>query len=186
MSNRIKISDLQMLIDNLNERAGSPLETYKRENGRAVAQIGNYHLSQSCGGVALYCVVNTSGGIHDIFSRGHMPKRELFGLIQAYSGSVQSAVKKLELLGRRWFDAKNGNTYFSAVALYNGDEIARIDYEYGYGDHWLDAITKNLVVNQLQRGENQVPWRFIEQLEQNGIAVFQSVQDVKRKKELAQ
>jgi hypothetical protein len=38
-------------------------------------------------------------------------------------------VNKLELLGRKWFERTNGNTYFSAIALHNGLEVARIDFE---------------------------------------------------------
>lgn len=92
-------------------------------------------------------------------------------------------VKKLELLGRKWFERTNGNTYFSAIALYNGQEIARIDFEYGYGDQWLYEITKQVVIDQLQRGDLQ-PWQFIDLLESHDIAVFKSCENVTRKKDL--
>lgn len=92
-------------------------------------------------------------------------------------------VKKLELLGRKWFERTNGNTYFSAIALYNGQEIARIDFEYGYEDQWLYEITKQVVIDQLQRGDLQ-PWQFINLLESQDIAVFKACENVKRKKDL--
>lgn len=93
-------------------------------------------------------------------------------------------VNKVEFLGRNWFDRVNGNTYFSAIALHNGNEIARIDFDYGYGDQWLYEITKLVIVNQLQRGEKQQPWQFIDQLEENGIAVFTNCEKVSRKRDL--
>ena len=99
-------------------------------------------------------------------------------------------VNKLEFLGRNWFDRVNGNTYFSAIALYNGNEIARIDFDYGYGDQWLYEITKLAVVElsdsyiKLQRGENQQPWQFIDQLESSGVAVFTNCEKVTRKRDL--
>ena len=92
-------------------------------------------------------------------------------------------VNKLELLGRKWFERTNGNTYFSAIALHNGEEIARIDFEYGYGEQWLSEITKLCVVDQLTRGDCQ-PWQYIDQLEAKGIAVFKSCEQVTRKKDL--
>lgn len=92
-------------------------------------------------------------------------------------------VNKLELYGRKWFDRVNGNTCFSAIALHNGKEIARIDFDYGYGDQWLYEITKNLIVDQLQRGDLHY-WQYIEQLENNGIAVFKACENVTRKRDL--
>ena len=89
----------------------------------------------------------------------------------------------LELHGKRWFDRKNGNTYFSALAIYNGREIKRIAYEYGYGDQWLQSITDDLVVEGLVRGD-QWPWQFIDQLKSNNICVVSNCADVSRKKDL--
>ena len=93
-------------------------------------------------------------------------------------------VNKVEFLGRKWFDKVNGNTYFSAISLHNRKEIARIDFEYGYGDYWLYEITKRAIVDQYQCGENQQPWQFINQLESNGIAVFTNCEKVTRKRDL--
>lgn len=91
---------------------------------------------------------------------------------------------KLELIGKRWLDRLNGNTYFSAVAIFNGEAIKKIDFSYGYGDQWLAELTRDLVVGQYQRGDTQQHWQFINQLEEYGIAVFTACHDVKRKKDL--
>ncbi len=93
-------------------------------------------------------------------------------------------VNKLELLGRKWFERTNGNTYFSAIALHNGEEVARIDFEYGYGDQWLYAITLAIKTDAFKARENCQPWQYIDQLENQGIAVFSHCEQVKRKKDL--
>jgi hypothetical protein len=93
-------------------------------------------------------------------------------------------VNKLELLGRKWFDRVNGNTYFSAVALHNGLEIARIDFEYGYADQWLYEITKAIKTTCFEARQDQQPWQYIDKLESQGIAVFKSCEQVTAKKRL--
>lgn len=46
--------------------------------------IGGYLLDYAYGGVSLYEVINEHGGVNDVFSCGHVPKRELFNRICAY------------------------------------------------------------------------------------------------------
>lgn len=102
-------------------------------------------------------------------------------------------VQKLELTGKRWFDRKNGNTYFSASAVLNGEEVANIAYEYGYGENWLDRICDE--VNRIgvipvkreaySNGLTEVPWQWLQRIEKEaGIAVFRNCEDVQRKKDL--
>lgn len=103
-------------------------------------------------------------------------------------------MKKLELYGKRWFQKSFGNTYFSAVALLDGVEIARINFEYGYGDHWLDRILSEVskIAESLGLPDNQVkgngytshPWQYIKHLEANGLFVFNHCSDVDRKRDL--
>lgn len=68
--------------------------------------------------------------------------------------------------------------------MLDGVTLKRIEFEYGYGDQWLYEITKGIVVDQYVIGDNQVPWKFLEDLKSNGIAVVKNVKDVKRKKDL--
>lgn len=93
-------------------------------------------------------------------------------------------VNKLELLGRKWFERRNGNTYFSAVALHNGLEIARIDFEYGYGDQWLYEISKAIKTSCFEARQSDQPWQYIDKLELQGIAVFTNCEQVTRKRDL--
>ena len=85
MTNRITIKTLKQNADMLNRMTGNIAEPYsKNENGGYSANIGNYHISQAYGGYALHQMANAGGGITDVFGRGHMPARELHGLIWAY------------------------------------------------------------------------------------------------------
>lgn len=92
--------------------------------------------------------------------------------------------KVLTLKGRRWFQRSAGNTYYSAVAIYNGKVIKQIDYAYGYGEQWLDELTKDLTVCQLQRGDRQVPWKYLNDLREAGVHVETDCTDVQRKRDL--
>ena len=103
-------------------------------------------------------------------------------------------MKKLELYGKRWFQKTYGNTYFSAIAYLDGNQIACIDFEYGYGDHWYDMILAEVskVAESLGLPDNQIkgdsrplqPWQYVKRLETHGIDVFNSCSDVQRKKDL--
>ena len=63
MTNRITDSMLEARVRRLNELTGSPLSPYSTIDGRAVANIGNFHLSYAYGGVCLHRMANESGGI---------------------------------------------------------------------------------------------------------------------------
>lgn len=43
---------------------------------------------------------------------------------------------------RRWFDRINGNTYHSVSIYRNGDQVARVPFEYGYGDQYADTAQR--------------------------------------------
>jgi len=77
---RITESHLQAIVDRINRITGSPLEPYI--NGKA--QPGNYHISHAYGGVCLHRMGNESGGVSSPLSTGHIPKRELANLMQAF------------------------------------------------------------------------------------------------------
>ena len=84
MSNRITKSNLNGAIELLNRVTNSPAEAYVKVGDKYTAQLGNFHLSCAYGGYSLHRMVSESGGVSDIFSRGHMPARELYELIHAY------------------------------------------------------------------------------------------------------
>jgi len=84
--NRVTEKQLQAVVDRLNRITGSPLEPYV---GRE-AQIGNYHLSHAYGGVCLHRMYNEGGGVTSPLSTGHIPKRELLGLLHAFINGIES------------------------------------------------------------------------------------------------
>lgn len=88
---RITKKTLQPVVDRINRETGSPMEPWtKSEDGRWKANIGNYHLSSAYGGYALHRMVNEHGGVSDVFRAGHVPARELYGLMHAWLTGLAS------------------------------------------------------------------------------------------------
>lgn len=80
---RITIKDLEACVTLINTKLNLPQTTWVKTKSGPKSNIGNYHLSECYGGVALHRVANESGGVDDIFG-SHMPKRELYNRMQAY------------------------------------------------------------------------------------------------------
>ncbi len=94
----------------------------------------------------------------------------------------------ITIIGRRWFDRINGNTYFSAVGLINGNEVVSIPYEYGYGNHYEERIFDELVKagycpdrEIYTNGSKEVFWRYCQD---RGIIKYVTHSDINRKKDL--
>jgi len=82
---RITKKDLDCVVNRINSITSSPATSYTKDNnGNFNANIGNYHLSGAYGGYALHRMFNEGGGIEDVFQIGYAPKKELFGLMQAF------------------------------------------------------------------------------------------------------
>jgi len=81
---------LELLVKRLNVLTRSPLMSWERIDGQNVANIGNYHLSYAYGGVSLHRMHNTGGGVEDVFSCGHIPKRELYYRISAFMAGIET------------------------------------------------------------------------------------------------
>ena len=88
---RITQKQLQAVVDRINRMTGSPLESWTRQpDGTIKANIGNYHLSGAYGGVCLYQMVSEGGGVTCPLGIGHVPKRELYELMQAFISGLQA------------------------------------------------------------------------------------------------
>ena len=48
-------------------------------------------------------------------------------------------IKSITVLGRKWFDKVNGNTYNTAQIMVNGETVGKTEFQYGYGDFYLQA-----------------------------------------------
>lgn len=95
-------------------------------------------------------------------------------------------IHTISITGRRWFQRSYGNTYFSAVAHVNGKEAARIDYEYGYGDQYLQRIAEELIQSGAipPNTERKALTWYLRDLCQAPGGFTYSVVDVDRKKDL--
>ena len=91
---RITRAQLDAAVDMLNHMTGNNSKPYRENGGKWVANLGNYHINGAYGGVALHQMCNEGGGIRDIFSSGHMTKRELFDRIHAYRYGIQAGAAK--------------------------------------------------------------------------------------------
>lgn len=78
---------LQAVVDRINRVTNSPMtyfQTIGIKGAPNTINVNHYHLDWAYGGVNLCRVCNTSGGVRDIFSSGHMPKAKLYDLMHAY------------------------------------------------------------------------------------------------------
>jgi hypothetical protein len=90
---RITLKDLDHVVDAINTAQGTPLEPWTKVDGKFVPTAWNYHLSSGFGGYALHRHGSSGSGIRDIFQVGHVPKRELHGLLQAYRDGLRDGWK---------------------------------------------------------------------------------------------
>jgi len=93
MTNRVTQAHLESIVARINRMTGSPDTPWVKRSDRPGmdAHIGNYHLSYAYGGVCLHRMSNTSGGVSDVFSCGHIPKRELADRMHAFLDGIEAA-----------------------------------------------------------------------------------------------
>jgi len=94
----------------------------------------------------------------------------------------------ITIIGRRWFDRINGNTYFSAVGFVNGVQVVEIPFEYGYGNMYEQRIFEQLVktgycpnIERYENGSHESFWQYCNRM---GITKYVTHSDVNRKKDL--
>jgi len=75
---------LEFLCARINAAHQTPAQPYERVNDKLIGQIGNYHLSGAYGGVSLHKTMTIGGGVRDVFSCGHVTKRDLYNRMSAY------------------------------------------------------------------------------------------------------
>ena len=94
-------------------------------------------------------------------------------------------MKTITVIGKRWFDRINGNTYHSVKVYTDNELLDSIDCKYGYGDHYIQSATELLVkhdIISIMESRDYIPlWKFCNE---NDIKLLTDVTDVKRKKDL--
>jgi hypothetical protein len=97
--------------------------------------------------------------------------------------------ESITIIGRRWFEKTNGNTYNRVDIYIDQEKIHKTDFEYGYGNHYADIAAKWLyehghMPGRDMRGPGQSPealWTYCRRV---GIKLLDQVIDVARKKDL--
>jgi hypothetical protein len=92
MSTRITRAFLDAKTATLNSMTKSPAEPYRTVDGKAVANVGNYHISGAYNGYCLHRMTE-GGGASDVLDCGHISTRELAGLMSAYMAGLYDATK---------------------------------------------------------------------------------------------
>ena len=89
----------------------------------------------------------------------------------------------ITIIGRRWFERVNGNTYHSVEVYVNGELIERLPFTYGYGSMYMQNA-RDILAKYYQLpigiGSRQSLWH----LKDFGFTLIDSVTDVERKKDL--
>jgi len=94
-------------------------------------------------------------------------------------------MKTLFVLGKRWFDRVNGNTYHSAGLYINGEFYKKIDCKYGYGDHYLQSAKELLFEDKIIKASENSRYTFLyTYCNDKDIKFCYDVVDVQRKKDL--
>lgn len=92
------------------------------------------------------------------------------------------------VLGRRWFEKTNGNTYHTAEILVDGVSVAVCPFAYGYGSQYRQSAESELERlgympgrKEGHGGSYESAWQYFER---HGIEYTDRVEDVKRKRDL--
>jgi hypothetical protein len=104
------------------------------------------------------------------------------------SKETRTRPQSIMLIGRRWFEKTNGNTYHSVSIYVDGKPIGKVDFRYGYGDQWqwtgCEWLERNGYlpgIEHFKNGGSESIWRYCER---HGITFSSEVTDVQRKKDL--
>lgn len=93
----------------------------------------------------------------------------------------------LHIEGRRWF-SKDGNTYHSVRIFRNGEQVAYVPYEYGYGEGFLQTawawLGANGMPELLEKHANGCFKNYGTQYLRETLYGTYSVIDVSRKRDL--
>ena len=93
MTNRITRAHLEAKARTLNGMTKSPIESSRMVDGKRFSNIGNYHISGAYNGYCLHRMATEGGGVSDVFDCGHIPARELAGLMSAYMAGLYDATR---------------------------------------------------------------------------------------------
>lgn len=92
------------------------------------------------------------------------------------------------IVGRRWFDKKNGNTYHTSEVIVDGMFVTKTYMTYGHGDQYIQTALEYLEQNNLvpprETSPNHIREPIYQWKERHEINIYATVADVERKKDL--
>ena len=104
MGDRITVKDLRAVCARINRWAGfagdaqlgepaywTSVALWTQQDGRNIATVGMFYVDGAYGGWSLYRMMNEAGGVTDVLRSGHVPARELYGLMHAYLEGIDAA-----------------------------------------------------------------------------------------------
>jgi len=100
--------------------------------------------------------------------------------------------KTIQIIGKRWFDKKNGNTYHSVEVYEDNKFIGKNPFEYGYDEQYIQSAFKILqnagiypkTNKRLLSGLNEDYYNFQQERRSNRDKFLITVSDVSRRKDL--
>jgi hypothetical protein len=87
--NRITKKNLQARIETINSILNRPATPYSQVEGKLVANLGNFSLSQCYGGYCVHLMVNDGGGVSTPIWAGHIPARDAYERLSAFIAGLQ-------------------------------------------------------------------------------------------------
>ena len=103
------------------------------------------------------------------------------------STDTNEQVRTITIIGKRWFDKVNGNTYHTSQVMINGVTVHRTPYAYGYGDQYMQSASEWLEANghitpeHYPSGASQQLWQYCNE---HNIHLECSYVDLPRKRDL--
>lgn len=67
--------------------------------------------------------------------------------------ATRAKIKHVGIIGKRWFDRVNGNTYNSVRIFINGAPVKTLGRAYGYGDYYKQRAEEWLIKNGYLKAE---------------------------------
>jgi hypothetical protein len=100
----------------------------------------------------------------------------------------QTTTQTIHIEGRRWFQRTYGNTYHSVRIFRDGEQVAYLPFQYGYGEQYLQTAFDWLAANGMpelaERYDNGARKYFGTQYLREVLHGTHSVIDVTRKGDL--
>jgi hypothetical protein len=95
------------------------------------------------------------------------------------STATKTINRSVFIEGREWFDKANGNSYFSTRIWVDGDIVATLPFQYGYGEMYsFESFNQLVKLGYISIEDGDRPFWAI--AEENGFDIYRSVTRVNK------